>query len=133
MRFINGFMCAVLITLVLMQMNDPDFFFWVPVYAIPAVWAGLAARHPAGLARPAAALLLGVTLALAAVGAWWFWPQADRFWQQEMWWRSEVTREGVGMMIVTLSLVLVAFATLGARPDDDTSAAQRPTPSDLGD
>lgn len=131
MRFVNGFMCVVLIAFALVHYSDAGVDAWVPIYGIPAAWAGLAARCPARLARPAAALLLGLTLALASIGSWWLWPREDGFWQRDVWWHSDTAREGVGMMIVTLSLVLVAIATLGARPDDDTDTAPRPTSSDL--
>ena len=37
------------------------------------------------------------------------WPTEAGFWQREVWWNSELAREGMGMMIVTLALAVVAL------------------------
>jgi hypothetical protein len=110
MRVVNGFMCVLLVAFGAVQYNDPDFYFWMPVYAVPAVWAGLACYRPRGLSNPVARALLGLSLAAAVVGCWWFWPRDPGFWKQEVWWESETAREGLGMMIVTVALVLVVVA-----------------------
>lgn len=115
MRVVNGFMCVLLAAFVAVQYNDPDFYFWMPVYAVPAAWAGLACLRPARLAHPLSRALLGVTLAAAVAGTWWFWPRESGFWHQEVWWQSEPAREGMGMMIVTVALALVAVAATTAR------------------
>jgi len=121
MRIVNGFMCVLLAAFVAVQHNDPDFYFWMPVYALPAAWAGVACWRPACLARPLPRWLLGLTLAAAVAGTFWFWPRERGFWRQEVWWQSEAAREGMGMMIVTLALLLVAVAALAARrrPGDE--------------
>lgn len=116
MRFINAAICLLLVVFALLQYNDPDFYLWIPVYAMPALWAGLAAYRPRRLQRPAASLLLGATLAISSLGSWWFWPGDEAFWHEEVWRHSESAREGMGMMIVTLSLVLVVITVLTSRP-----------------
>jgi hypothetical protein len=117
MRVVNGFMCVLLAAFVAVQYNDPDFYFWMPVYVVPAVWAGLACYRPGQLSRPIARLLLGLSLAAAVAGTWWFWPREAGFWHQEVWWESETAREGMGMMVVTVALLLVVVAAATGRAD----------------
>jgi hypothetical protein len=115
MRVVNGFMCVLLAAFGAVQYNDPDFYFWMPVYAVPAVWAGLACYRPRRLSSPIARALLGLSLAAAVAGSWWFWPREAGFWQQEVWWESEPAREGMGMMIVTVALLLVVVSATSGR------------------
>ena len=114
MRIVNRTVCAILILFTLVQYNDPDFYFWMPVYALGALWAGLAARRPERLSRPLPATLLGAALAAATAGTWWFWPREQGFWQQSVWWESETAREGMGMMVVTVALLLVVATVIAA-------------------
>lgn len=46
MRAINGLFCLILILFAVVQHNDPDFLFWFIVYALAAIWCGLAALMP---------------------------------------------------------------------------------------
>jgi len=115
MRIANGFMCVLLAAFVAVQYNDPDFYFWMPVYAVPAVWAGLACYRPRWLSQPLSRTLLGLSLAAAVFGTWWFWPQEHGFWHEDVWWESEAAREGMGMMIVTFALVLAALVAVTGR------------------
>ena len=46
LRLIDAFLCVLLVAFAAVQYNDPDFYFWVPVYLLPAALAGLAAYRP---------------------------------------------------------------------------------------
>ena len=46
LNLFNAFLCVLLIAFAAVQYNDPDFYFWIPVYLLPAALAGLAAYRP---------------------------------------------------------------------------------------
>ncbi len=123
MRIVNGILCVLFVAFVLVQYNDPDWWFWMPVYAVPAAWAGVAFFRPAQLARPVAAAGLGLSLLGALAGTAWLWPTEAGFWQRDVWWQSEAAREGMGMMIVAAGLAVTAIAGFLGR-GRDTPAPQ---------
>ena len=50
------------------------------------------------------------TAAAALYGVYHYWPTTPGWWRQEVWWETETAREGMGMMIV-LVVVLVSGLT----------------------
>ena len=75
-----------------------------PVVFTSGLFAGQAARA-----------LLVVSL-VAAVGLTiFYWPPAEHWWDIDVWWESEESREGMGMMIVTAALALTAAAVFSGR------------------
>jgi hypothetical protein len=105
MRYVNGFFFVLLVLFAVVQYNDPDAILWIVIYGLPAVWAGLAAFRPDQFARSQLLLTaFGVTLAAMAAGMIYDWPQsiAD-------WWDNEVVREGLGLIIATVALLVVAY------------------------
>lgn len=112
LRIVNGLLCLVLVAFAAVQYNDPDFYFWMPVYAVPAAWAGVAAYDAGRLRRGPLAAALGLCIVAAATGTVWFWPTEAGFWYRQVWWESETAREGMGMMIVTVVLLVTALTAL---------------------
>lgn len=110
MRFLYAFICLLFIVFAAVQYNDPDALFWAPVYLVPALWAGVAAWRPAALKGQARGLLW-LSVVAALLGVAWFWPTDAQFWRQEVWWNSEGAREGMGMMIALVGLLILALAT----------------------
>lgn len=110
MRILCGFAAVILALFILAQVNDPDPFRWAAIYGIAAFWAGVGALRPDLLGRPGWRPAFLVWLAAAAVGAVWYWPRASGWWLVETWWENEESREGMGMMIVLASMLLVATA-----------------------
>ena len=53
MRIVHTFFCILLLVFAAVQYNDPDFYFWVPVYGVPAVLAAIAAYSPPALRQRA--------------------------------------------------------------------------------
>jgi hypothetical protein len=105
MRYVNGFFCVLLMLFAIVQYNDPDAILWILIYGITAVWAGLAAFRPVRFAHNQWLLtVFGVSLVAIAGGAVYDWPQsiAD-------WWDNEVVREGLGLIIATAALLVVAY------------------------
>jgi hypothetical protein len=105
MRYVNGFFCVLFALFAIVQYNDPDAILWMLIYGITAVWAGLAAFRTGRFAHNP--LLLGafaVTLVAMVAGAIYEWPQsiAD-------WWDNEFVREGLGLIIATVALLVVAY------------------------
>lgn len=109
MRIVNAVLCLLMVAFVAVQYNDPDFLLWAVIYAIPAAWAGFAAWRPARLLTPPATIGLGACLLGAFAGLVYWWPTTPGWWRQEVWWESESSREGMGMMIVTFVLLVVAL------------------------
>lgn len=112
MRYLFGVLAAVLLLFAGVQYNDPDFYFWGPVYLAPALWAGLAAGRPALLLRPLAVRGLFLCLAAAVVGTVAYWPDDPAWWRRDVWWESEGAREGMGMMIVTAAFLILAASAV---------------------
>ena len=115
MRYLNGVLCAIMILFAIVQYNDPDYALWILIYGIPAIWAGVAAFRPAALLRrlPTAGLVL--CTAAAVVGTAYTWPTTPGWWRQDVWWNNELAREGMGMMVVTLVMLVVLLANWRAR------------------
>ena len=105
MRYVNGFFCGLFVLFAVVQYNDPDAVLWILIYGVTAIWTGLAAFRTVPFAHNR--LLLGafaLTLVAMAAGAVYEWPQsiAD-------WWDNEFVREGLGLIIATVALLVVAY------------------------
>ena len=109
MKYLNGALCLLMLLFAAVQYNDPDSLFWVPIYLVPAAWAGLAAYRPRALRERWASVGLAACLVLALAGVFHFWPQDLGWWRQDVWWESEPAREGMGIMVVTVTLCVVAL------------------------
>jgi hypothetical protein len=109
LRVVDAGLCVLLLLFAAVQYNDPDAIFWGPVYALAGLWCGLAAWRPglirAGVGRALWLLCLAATL----FGVVWFWPQAPGWWTRDVWWNVEEAREGMGMMIVLVALLLAGL------------------------
>lgn len=110
MRIVAAVFCLLMFLFAAVQYNDPDAVFWGVIYGIAAIWCGLAAARPALLAGVGRTVLLAC-LAGAVCGVVWFWPKTPGFWRQDVWWETETAREGMGMMITLLALVVAWFAS----------------------
>lgn len=126
MRIANGILFLLMLLFAGVQYNDPDGPRWMAIYGVPAAWAGVAAFRPALLARPAARALWFATVALAVVGTVYYWPPVADWWRESVWWNVEEAREGMGMMIVDLVLLVVGAAFLRQRRTNPHSSAGRP-------
>jgi len=119
MRYVNGVLVLLLVLFAAVQYNDPDGPVWALIYLVPAGWAALAALQPQRLRQRPVRLGLLACLAAAVAGTVYVWPQQPGWWRQEVWWNSEPAREGMGMMIVTVALLIVvatAWTAGAARP-----------------
>jgi len=114
MRYLNIFLCLLMLLFIAVQLNDPDGFLWMAIYLVPAGWAAVAGFFPAWLSRSALRVVLAICIVLALVGMVWYWPTTPGWWRQEVWWEVETAREGMGMMIVAIVL-LVALVSTGAK------------------
>lgn len=125
MRYVNGVLALMMIAFIAVQYNDPDGPFWMVIYLVPAVCAGLAALRPDLLQRSAGRLGLFACLALAVIATVAFWPADAFWWRRDVWWESEAAREGMGLMIATaVTAVATITMLLGNRADrqpDETS------------
>lgn len=123
MRIANGVLAVVLLAFAAVQYNDPDAAFWIVVYGIGAVWTLLAALLPRALELKPLSMLLSFTVAIALLGVIYFWPDTPGWWRSDVWWETETAREGMGMMIVALSLLLPVITSI--RVGNDRRRAER--------
>lgn len=116
MRVLSAVLMLLMILFIAVQYNDPDGAKWMAIYAIPAVWAAIATfRRPLLSNRVTAALLL-LSIAAAMVGTVYFWPDTPDWWRQDVWWETETAREGMGMMIITVVLMLLWLCRPNTNP-----------------
>lgn len=80
------------------------------IYAVPMLWAAFAAFRPQSLSYRLPSILLPLCLLLSAAAMVYYWPKTPGWWKSEVWWEVETAREGMGMMIV-LIVLLVAWLT----------------------
>lgn len=110
MRILNVFLMLLMMVFIVVQYNDPDGMFWMLLYAVPAIWTGIAAFGNAILFNRLVSGLLLLCILAAFAGIFWFWPETPGWWRQEVWWETETAREGMGMMIISIVLVIVWFS-----------------------
>ncbi|MEM7267896.1 MAG: transmembrane 220 family protein [Pseudomonadota bacterium] len=115
MRIANGVLAALLLLFAVVQWNDPDGLFWIFVYGIGAIWCGIAALRPALYASPFVFGLYALTCIAALAGLFYFWPTTPEWWMQDVWWETETAREGMGMMILVIALIVAGFIVRRAR------------------
>jgi len=109
MRVLSGLFFIIMVLFAVVQFNDPDVLHWALIYGIVAVLCGLAAFRPTLIAGVWGARILNLCLALAVIGVVWYFPKTPGFWQTEVWWVTETAREGMGMMIAFIALVIAWF------------------------
>lgn len=110
MRYLNGLFCIVLLMFAVVQYNDPDGPLWALIYGVPAALSGLAAFDPARLRSGIMPTLLIACLALAVIGTLYYWPYGFAWWDGQVIWATEVVREGLGVLIMTIGVALVVIA-----------------------
>jgi hypothetical protein len=115
MRYVFAALALFMLLFVAVQYNDPDGPLWMLFYAVPALWAGVAAFRPHLLAVPAARPLLLLSVAAAIALTIVYWPPVDQWWLKSVWWESEEAREGMGLMITSIVLLAVLAASFSAR------------------
>lgn len=111
MRVLCGVLAVVLILFAAVQYNDSDALFWALAYGAGAAWCALAAFRPALLRTGPSRWLLAGSVVLAGIGVLVFWPDVDRWWSIDVWWpevSGETSREGMGMMILAVSVLVAA-------------------------
>lgn len=118
MRYLNLLPGMVMLGFTGVQYNDPDGALWAFYYLVPAALAFLAAFRLNLLRSPT-----GIRLMWACVAIWlalmvFYWPQVSGFWRSEVFMVEETAREGMGMMIAWLA-VLIAALTAQAKPVAD--------------
>lgn len=118
MRYVFAVLGLLMALFAVVQFNDPDGPTWMVFYGVPAVWAGLAAVRPHLLSLTGPRLLLAASLVAAVVLVVVFWPPAEQWWRTEVWWESEESREGMGLMIATLTLAAVFVWSVGRAATD---------------
>ncbi len=111
MRYVNLVICLLMLLFIGVQYNDPDGPMWMIYYGFPAVWAGLAFFRQSVLRKPLSNILLIASILLSIVGVVYFWPTTPHWWASEVWYETETAREGMGMMIVTVMLLVTWVTT----------------------
>ena len=94
------------------QYNDPDALLWIVIYLVPAFWAFIAAFRMPFVRSLAGERFLWTTVALGVGTTVFYWPAMPGFWRREVWWVEETAREGMGVMIALLVLLVVLASAL---------------------
>lgn len=122
MRIVNGVFCLLLIIFAAVQYNDPDFWRWGAIYGVAALFAALAALRPGLLSAGKGMLAYLVGFALAVAGMFYYWPDTPEWWAPHVWADAavmsdgtEIAREGMGMMVVALAMLIVGVTVLRRR------------------
>ena len=115
MRYLNIALGILMLVFVAVQYNDPDGAVWMAIYAVPAVWAFVAAFRLPAVRSPTGTRLLWLSIAGGLAAVVYYWPQTPAFWSMDVWWDEETAREGLGTMILLAVLLVVRF-TASRRP-----------------
>ncbi len=118
MRYLNILLMLLMVLFIVVQYNDPDGPLWMIIYAVPAIWAAIAAFRPKLLASQYTHFFLLFCLFAAIGGVIYFWPTSEGWWRQEVWWEAENAREGMGMMIVAIVLLVAWLSRPSTKKTD---------------
>ena len=118
MRVFNIILGLLMIAFAAVQLNDPDSYIWILYYLVGAAWALIAALKSEFIRSPMGKVLLWLSIGVALGGVIYYFPQMDRFWERDVWWNEETAREGMGVMIL---LIVMVVALLSSRSTVRTS------------
>ena len=118
MRYVNIGLALLMALFAFVQLNDPDAMVWFFIYLVPCFLAATAAFRLSFLATPGGTAVLAALAIAGLAGVVYYWPTTPGFWHQEVWWNTETAREGMGMMIVAVVLLVVFYTAWSARRRD---------------
>src|SRR5687767_13988758 len=82
MRVVFAILALVMLAFAGLQYDDRDGPMWALIYAVPAVWAGIAAWRPRFLAGSGMRALLAICIVGAVALTIMQWPEAEGWWRQ---------------------------------------------------
>lgn len=139
MRYVFSVLGVLMLLAAAVQYNDPDGPLWTVYYGVPAIWCGLAALRPEWVASSSGRALLGASVVAALALTIWYWPSVPDFWREPVWRMglpdpeaariAEEAREGIGMMIATAVLLIVAGWTFFARGGASDRSGRKSAPA----
>lgn len=106
MKYVNMLLLVLMLLFIGVQFNDPDGPIWMVIYAVPAIWAAIAAFKQPLLSESLPNILLILSIVAAVGGMLYYWPTTPRWWASDVWYETETAREGMGMMIITIVLLI---------------------------
>ncbi len=113
LRILNIVLGLMMLGFTGVQYNDPDMPQWVLMYIVPAIWMYAVTFRLASVKASADLVrLLWATVVYYIVAVIFLWPTMPNFWRKEVWIVEETAREGMGIMI---ALVVVIVALLNTR------------------
>ena len=115
MKYLNILFFLMMLPFLAVQYNDPDGPMWIAIYLVPTVWAGLAAFRLDRVTGGRAMALLGLSVILTLALTVYYWPTTTGFWHKDVWWVTETAREGMGMMIASVVILVAAWTIWKAR------------------
>ncbi len=125
-RWLSALLSVLMLLFIVVQFNDPDGVKWMFIYAIPMLWAAIAAIRPPILSKKLPSILLPACLVLSAVAMFYYWPRTPGWWKSEVWWEVETAREGMGMMIVLIVLFVAWITGFNAKKQAKKRASTSP-------
>ena len=110
MRVLSFVLAVLMMLFAALQINDPDGPRWMIIYGVPGLLGLLCCFRPAVYRSLVLRGLLLLSIVAAMIGMIYYWPKSEKWWTQEIWWEVETAREGMGLMITVVVLVLIYAA-----------------------
>jgi hypothetical protein len=115
MRYVNIVLALLMVLFAVVQLNDPDASAWFFIYIVPGILAAIAAFRLNILTTSGGTAALAALVLASLAGVAYYWPMTPGFWRQDVWWETETAREGMGIMIVAIVMIVVFYTAWSAR------------------
>lgn len=112
MRVVNVILGLLMVAFAGVQYNDPDMPQWVLLYIVPALWMYAVTFRLQSVLRSADLMrLMWASVAFYIGTVIYYWPAVPNFWLKEVWMVEETAREGMGLMIALVVMLVAAAST----------------------
>jgi hypothetical protein len=106
MKYLSLLLSILMFLFVFVQFNDPDFYYWASIYSIPALSSLLVFLNPKIIHKLPLQLLFIILFIVIIFLTGFYWPKESLWWEIDIWWNTETAREGMGMMISSLVMII---------------------------